>query len=176
MKSAPLKDHKMTPTPEMTEKESLSRQISELMNDQRFGVLSSCPKDGWPYGNLISFAVTDNLLGILFVTPRNTKKFANISDNEKISMLITNERNDSADIDHAVSVTVMGIAQEVTGSERESSIATLVGKHPRLESFFRSPMNALVRIDVVRYIFVSRFETIQVLELGQSSKLESRTR
>lgn len=163
----------MTLTPDMVEGDLLSRQISELMNHQRFGVLSSCARDNWPYGNLISFAVTNDLSGILFVTPRSTKKFANICENEKISMLITNQRNDSSDVDHAVSVTVMGIARELRGSERESSITTLLGKHPRLEGFIRSPMNALVRIDAVRYIYVSQFETVQVLEFGQSIKQRS---
>jgi uncharacterized pyridoxamine 5'-phosphate oxidase family protein len=54
---------------------------------QRFAVLATQQGDQ-PYINLIAFATSDNHSFILFATSRNTQKYRNIQENEKVAILI----------------------------------------------------------------------------------------
>ena len=58
----------------MAEPEQL---IKEVLNTQYFAVLNSVG-EGQPYSNLVSFAITDDLKSLVFITDRNTRKYRNI--------------------------------------------------------------------------------------------------
>ena len=63
----------------MTKPEEL---LKEVLNMQYFAVLNTLG-EGLPYSNLVSFAVTDDLRSLVFVTNRNTRKYKNIQENGK---------------------------------------------------------------------------------------------
>lgn len=63
--------------------------VKEVIGTQYFAVLNSVG-NGQPYSNLISFAVTDDLKTVVFVTSRKTRKFTNIQTNANVSLLIDN--------------------------------------------------------------------------------------
>jgi nitroimidazol reductase NimA-like FMN-containing flavoprotein (pyridoxamine 5'-phosphate oxidase superfamily) len=148
--------------------ERIKAILRELFREQQFAVMATREADGQPYASLMAFAVSDDLRHILLVTSRSTRKYANLSADPRVSLLIDSRsrgssRHQSADIHEAVAVTVLGEAEEVTGAERDRLQAHYLAKHPHLESFATSPTCALLRVRVKSYYLVSRFQ--EVVEL-----------
>jgi hypothetical protein len=56
----------------------LKKILKELFLSQPLAVLAT-QFNGQPYGNLVAFAATEDLRGLLFATARGTRKFANIT-------------------------------------------------------------------------------------------------
>ena len=57
----------------------MKQKINELMNQQGLGVLSTKDGDGHPYASLIAFAPNQDNSQLFFVTPKATRKFANLA-------------------------------------------------------------------------------------------------
>lgn len=165
MSISKLADHDVRRVTNPGERSEMLGDIADLMDRERFGVLSTSLEDGWPYGTLISYAFTGDLRQLLFVTPRDTVKYANICRDGRVSMLVTDQRNDPGDVHGAVSLTIMGTASIVSDDHRGDATPLLAARHPELLDFIGSGENALVRIDVKQYILVSRFQAVRVLTM-----------
>jgi nitroimidazol reductase NimA-like FMN-containing flavoprotein (pyridoxamine 5'-phosphate oxidase superfamily) len=144
----------------------LIQSIKAIFEDQLLAVLSTREGDQ-PYSSLVCFAATDDLRCLIFATPRDTRKYANIEADCRVAMLVDNRANDAADIDKATAVTVLGTAREVRGEERGDLLARYLGRHPHLESFASSPATALFKVEADKYIVASRFQHVQELSMGR---------
>ncbi len=132
--------------------------IKKVLSTQFFAVLSSVGKDG-PYSSLIAFAATDDLLYLVFVTSQSTRKYRNIIENNRVSLLIDNRSNRPADINEAIAITVIGSAHKEI--DREKGFHSIfLGKHPNLKQFVDHSESVLVAVSVFEYL-VARFETTQ---------------
>ena len=78
----------------------------------------------------------------------------------RVALLVDNRQNEEADFHAALAATALGTAVELAGEERERGIARYIGKFPYLEDFVRSPSCALFRVDVERYIVVTKFQNV----------------
>ncbi|MBE0602748.1 MAG: pyridoxamine 5'-phosphate oxidase family protein, partial [Deltaproteobacteria bacterium] len=96
---------------------ALERIARELAASQRLAVLST-DDHGKPYSSLIAFASAPDLKTLVFTTPRLTRKFSNLCENERVSLLIDNRSNREEDFAEAAAATILGRAREVTGEER----------------------------------------------------------
>jgi len=134
--------------------------VQSLLNSQRLAVLSTL-MSGRPYSNLIAFAVTDDLKDIFFATTRATRKFANLTAEPRVSLLMDNRSNQETDFGEASAVTVLGTAEEVLGLERERYLQLYLKKHPYLEEFVTAPTCALIRVKVEKYIMVTQFQEVR---------------
>jgi heme iron utilization protein len=140
--------------------------IKDIFNDQYFAVLSS-EENGQPYCNLVAFAVTENLRALIFVTGRNTLKYRNIANNQRVSLLIDSRTNNPADIEKAIAITVIGTAHEATGEERGFDVVFL-NKHPHLRQFVTNPDNALVVVSVVAFV-IAGFDNTQRIIIDENA-------
>ncbi|MBN1369586.1 MAG: pyridoxamine 5'-phosphate oxidase family protein [Dehalococcoidaceae bacterium] len=137
----------------------LSREreaLGELLGSQKFGVLAT-DVDHQPYTNLIAYCVSEDLSFMLFATGRDTSKYRNISQNKKAAFLVDNSKNDQSDIEEAVAITAIGVAQEV--EKDQALIRFYTNRHPALERFVRSKETALIMLRVSEYI-IARFDTV----------------
>ena len=134
--------------------------VQGLLNSQRLAVLSTL-MSGRPYSNLIAFAVTDDLRDIFFATTRATRKFANLTAEPRVSLLVDNRRNQETDFGEASAVTVLGTAEEVLDPERDKYLRLYLKKHPYLEDFITAPTCALIRVKVEKYIMVTQFQEVR---------------
>jgi len=148
----------------MEDAPALERIVRELLASQRLAVLAT-EAQGNPYTSLIAFAAAPDLKALVFATPRPTRKFSNLSGNARVSLLVDNRTNREEDFSDAAAATILGTAREATGEEWESSIALLLGKHPYLSSFARSPNCAIFRVDVEAYYVVNRFQSVSELHI-----------
>lgn len=143
----------------MNRNESTPKAIHNLLREQQLGVLSTVG-EGAPYASLVAYAVSDDDRFLFFVTPRTTRKFANLSATPRVALLVNNSINRPKDFHQARAVTATGIAEPVSPRDREDILEQYVAKHPYLEDFARSPTCELVAIRVERYIMVERFQNV----------------
>ncbi len=144
----------------MIDAAEMRKIVQNLLNSQRLAVLSTV-MSGSPYSNLIAFAVTDDLKDIFFATTRATRKFANLTAEPRVSLLMDNRSNQETDFGEASAVTVLGTAEEVLGPERERHLQLYLKKHPYLEEFVTAPTCALIRVKVEKYIMVTQFQEVR---------------
>jgi nitroimidazol reductase NimA-like FMN-containing flavoprotein (pyridoxamine 5'-phosphate oxidase superfamily) len=150
----------------MDKTQTIHKKISELFNSQNLGVLAT-HRFGQPYASLVAFYATEDLRHLFFVTPKTTRKFSNLKADSRVAILIDSSTNQSVDFHRAVSVTVVGHAAEVVGSERQPILEQYLKKHPHLEDFVRSPSCALIRVSAKSYFIVQNFQNVMELHLNQ---------
>jgi nitroimidazol reductase NimA-like FMN-containing flavoprotein (pyridoxamine 5'-phosphate oxidase superfamily) len=144
----------------------LKRLLKALFSAQPLAVLAT-QSDGQPYGNLVAFAATEDLRGLLFATARGTRKFSNIKADPRVAMVMDSRTNQRVDFQKAVAVTATGKVKELKGEEREDFLKVYLSKHPHLKRFATSPQCALLRINVDRYYVVRRFQKVLTLQLKE---------
>ena len=148
----------------MAKEEKLKGKLAKLLHETRVGVLSTCGEQQ-PYASLVAFAATDDSSHIVFVTPRPTRKYANLVANAKIAMLIDNRSNRASDFRQAMAVTAVGTVQEVRKAKNSRRIRLYLETHPQLEDFIWSPTCAVLDIRVASYYIVERFQHVTELHL-----------
>lgn len=141
-------------------------RIRGLLDGQRLGVLAS-HSGGRPHGSLVAFAATDDLRTILFSTTRATRKYANISSDARVALVVDDRSNEEWDFSRAAAVTVSGEAREVGRDERPRLLELFLRKHPYLREFVTAPSSAFLKIDVRSYSVVTRFQDVRELEVGE---------
>ena len=146
--------------------QQITLEIKALFVSQGLAVLST-HDHGQPYCNLIAFASSEDLRHLVFATTRATRKYANIDEDSRVSMLVDNRSNRVVDFHEAMAVTATGHAEEVLGPEKDGLLKIYLAKHPHLEDFVMSPTCALMRLDVARYYIVSRFQHVMVLGMKE---------
>lgn len=146
--------------------QQITLDLKALFASQGLAVLST-HDHGQPYCNLVAFASSEDIRHLVFATTRATRKFANIDEDSRVSMLVDNRSNRVADFHEAMAVTATGHAEEVLGPEKDSLLKLYLAKHPHLEDFVMSPTCALMRLEVIRYYVVSRFQHVMVLGMKE---------
>ena len=140
------------------------KRLGALFQSQTLAALST-HNDGQPYASLVAFYAAEDLRHIYFVTPRTTRKFANLNADSRVAVMVNSSTNQASDFHRAISVTAVGSAEEIEGSETEPVLKPYLVKHPHLEEFVRSPTCALVRISVKTYYLVKNFQNVMELHL-----------
>ena len=139
--------------------DELQRIIRALLETQYLGVLATSDA-GHPYTTLVGFAASEDLREILFATHRATRKYANLSNDERVTLLIDNRSNRPEDFRQAAALTAFGTADEVSAGSLTEARRRFLARLPLLEDFAASPGCALCRIRVRRYGLVRRFQDV----------------
>jgi len=143
-------------------KAQLKQLLKKLFESQKLAVLAT-HNDRQSYASLVAFAATTDLKHIVFATSRATRKFANLSANPRIAMLMDSRSNRNVDFRKAVAVTTIGKAVKVGPREKSNFQDLYLAKHPQLKEFIASPTCALLKVKVDEYYIVSRFQDIAEL-------------
>jgi nitroimidazol reductase NimA-like FMN-containing flavoprotein (pyridoxamine 5'-phosphate oxidase superfamily) len=142
----------------------LKEFLKDLFSSQRLAVLAT-QNQRQPYGNLVAFMATDDLKHLLFATTRATRKYANISRNPKIAMVVDSRSNKETDFHQAAAVTATGVVKETVGAQKRRFQKLYLSKHPYLKEFASSPTCALLRMDVETYYVVRQFQNVMELRM-----------
>ena len=148
----------------MTKADELNRKLGKLLNGERLGVLSTCGQQQ-PYASLVAFTATDDFSHIVFATPRPTRKYANLSANAQVALLVDNRSHRASDFRQAMAATAVGAVKEARKAKNNRLIRLYLQKHPQLEDFLWSPTCAVLDISVERYSIVERFQHVTELHL-----------
>lgn len=150
----------------MKDLDSIKAKLRMLFNSQRLAVLGT-QGDGQPYTSLVAFAANPDLKSLVFATTRSTRKYAFLSADSRVSLLIDNRSNATLDFREALAVTALGRAEEIKDPERQEHLEFYLGKHPYLEEFVNSPSCAFLKIRVARYHLASRFQNVMEIHVGK---------
>jgi nitroimidazol reductase NimA-like FMN-containing flavoprotein (pyridoxamine 5'-phosphate oxidase superfamily) len=142
----------------------LEKRLATFLDRERLGVLSTCGGQQ-PYASLVAFGATDDLSHLVFVTPRPTRKYANLVTNTRVAILIDNRSNRASDFRRAMAATAVGTVHEVRKARKSRLIRVYLEKHPQLEDFLWSPTCAVLDIRVESYYVVERFQHVTGLHL-----------
>jgi len=134
---------------------------------QRFAVLATQQSDQ-PYINLVAFAASDDLSSILFATSRNTQKYRNMQENEKVAILIDSRHNEPSDLTGALAITALGAASEIVKDGKDSPVQNYLDRHPTLKEFLRRPETAIISVKITDYI-LARFDRVERIQLESRS-------
>ena len=144
--------------------EEIRSRLRDLCTSQKLAVVST-QSGGQPYASLVAFVASDDLRHIFFVTARTTRKFAYLTEDSRVAVLINSSTNQESDFHEAVSITAIGTAEEIKGDEKENVLALYLSKHPYLEDFAHSPSCALVKITTKSYYMVKNFQNVMELHV-----------
>ncbi|MBN1102304.1 MAG: pyridoxamine 5'-phosphate oxidase family protein [Deltaproteobacteria bacterium] len=139
--------------------EAVKSDLAALFGSQRLAALAT-GGGGHPYTSLVAFAHSDDLKSLFFVTGRATRKYANLTKDPRVAMLVDNRSNETSDFRESMAVTATGRAGEIQRTEAEELVRAYLAKNPHLEDFLSSPSCALIRIRVERYYLVQRFQNV----------------
>jgi len=137
--------------------------LREIVSTQYFAVLNTIGQ-GLPHSNLVSFAATEDLKSLVFVTGRNTRKYRNIQDNHNISLLIDNRTNRPSDTSQAIAIAAIGIAREEIDN-RSLLRDIFLARHPQLRHFVEAPDSAIMLVTIRKYI-VAAFDKTQTVPIS----------
>ena len=125
--------------------------LKQVIATQHFAVLAT-QDNKQPYINLVAFAASDDLSQLLFATDRNTRKYRNIMENEKVALLIDSRRNTQSDLAEALAITALGSACEVKKNDNYKLLENFLQRHRALIEFVEKPITAVMKITVKEYI------------------------
>jgi len=139
---------------------SVPDRMNYLNKTELHAVLATAFR-GKPYTSIVAFALTKDMKGALFATPKDTLKYKNLIKNSHVAILIDNRKNKVHDYMGAESVTILGTAKAVRRGKRWQEYARiLVRKHPALREFVKAPSTALILVEAIRCLHVSHFQVI----------------
>lgn len=133
--------------------------LQKLCTGQPLAVLATDAGKG-PYASLVAVAVTPDLRQLYFATLRATRKWSNLAGNHHVSLLIDNRSNQVTDFSRAAAATVIGVAEELSGTELANGLAIFLRRHPHLAEFTASPSCAMFRVQIASIYLVTRFQNV----------------
>ncbi|MFO7729835.1 MAG: pyridoxamine 5'-phosphate oxidase family protein [Spirochaetia bacterium] len=148
----------------MTGSEEIRKMVAELLSEQLFAVLST-QGEQLLHSALVAFAPAADMRQLVFVTPRQTRKFENILEHNYVSLFVDNRKNDITDLQRLIGVEARGEAEEVDSRYHNYYKELLTAKFPQLNWFMDSPGSAIMKINVQRYDVVHHFQNVSVLEI-----------
>lgn len=133
--------------------------VLDLLQAQPLGVLGTS-REGHAYTSLVAFVASTDARSLYFATTRATRKYHNLTADERVALLIDNRSNRTQDFYGAAAVSAYGRALEVDAMAHAGVQALYLARHPQLKSFVSAPSTALFRITVDNYQLVVRFQHV----------------
>lgn len=144
----------------------LRSAVKQLMASELYGVLATQSGSGAPHSSIVAFVSADDLTSVVFVTPRNTRKFANIEARPAVSFFVDNRSDRVDELMRVIGIEAHGNAHELSAEQGCAYRALFLAKYPQMSGFAQAPGSALMRITVSHYDVVDHFQHVLVLPAG----------
>lgn len=140
---------------------SVPERIEKLVCQQLYGVLCTQGR-GQPYGSVIAFAFSKQLTDAVFATATTTRKYRLLLESPRVALVIDSRTEFPTDLHRIEAITVTGHATELEPGDDYSRWAELlIQRHNQLKQFVASETTALFRIEVTRFLHVTRFQEVR---------------
>lgn len=135
-----------------------AEQIAALLAAQPLASLGTS-EGGSPYLSLVAIAAERPAV-LYFATTRATRKWANLTADPRVSLLVDNRSGRTADFHEATAATGVGTAAECAGDEAARGRELLLARHPHLREFLSAPSTAVMCVRIERWYVVTRFQSV----------------
>jgi hypothetical protein len=134
-------------------------EITTLLTEHRFGALATYGGE-YPYTSLISLAFSNDFRFIIFPTLRETRKYANLCHETRVSVLLDN-RSFEKSPEKLYALTILGSASETDQAMFAGCKGLFLQRHPQLAEFLALPETALIQIALKKIILVEELQKIR---------------
>ena len=135
----------------MTSLTSISDSIQTLLDTTGFAVLAT-ENGGQPHTSLIAITPLDHGRRLVFATYRNTRKFTNLMQNQRVSLLLDGRYRDGSDGAIAGFIlSAIGHVQEIDAAAHPQLLSVHLQKHPDLATFLQAADCVLLAVVVEAY-------------------------
>jgi len=138
----------------------MKEYIEVVLKTSSFAVLAT-EGNGQPHASLIAITPLGTCRQLVFATYRDTLKYRNLSNNNKVAVLIESEGLNKEDLRGRIVLTIIGRTKEISTGEKEAASRAHLLRHPEMESFMLSSDCALIRIIAQSYQVVYGIEEIR---------------
>ena len=139
--------------------------VRDVLKTQNLGVLATFGEQD-PYTSLVGFVMGENERTMIFTTLRNTRKYLYLIQRPEVSILINTGTNHASDFQESSAITAFGEAREAASSEKDSFKALYLTKFPFLKDFTLDAECAFIKVDIKKYLVVTRFQEVSEIVLG----------
>jgi uncharacterized pyridoxamine 5'-phosphate oxidase family protein len=143
----------------MNKQSANKKLIQGALQTCRFAILAT-ESDGQPHTSLIAITPFENFRQLIFATYRNTLKYRNILNNNKVAVLIESRDANMKGPPKSIVLTIIGHTEEIVMEDNESAYQAHLKKHPEMESFMLSSDCALIRVIAQSYQVVHGIDEI----------------
>jgi general stress protein 26 len=159
----------------MTSPTSLRDSIQTLLDTHGFAVLAT-ESAGQPHTSLIAITALDEGKRLIFATYRNTRKFSNLMQNQRVSVLIDGRAKEG--LGGALPgfiLSAVGHVQEINVATHPQSLDAHLQKHPDLATFTQVPDCVLLEVVVEAYQVVHGIDDVTWWRADELSNLPTPT-
>lgn len=148
-------------------KEERLQRIRALINSKDICVLATAAGNA-PYCSLMAYVADEEGKTIYLVTSRKTRKWGNITENPRVSLLIdTREEHGGDRRPEAQALTVTGIAERLADpAEREAARNRLLHRHPHLRPILQDPEAEPFCVRIRSFLLLDGLLDAQYEEIG----------
>ncbi|MFW6082305.1 MAG: pyridoxamine 5'-phosphate oxidase family protein [Desulfosalsimonas sp.] len=127
----------------------MRKDIKSLIRSRRQCVLATA-ESNQPYCSLMNYTADESCTRIYMVTSKNTRKYANLARNPKVSLLI-----DDRSASPPLALTVTGTFEKVIDTDEIKRVrGDLLTRNPAMKTFLDDPDAALICIRVCSVVFL----------------------
>ena len=144
----------------MTSTASIRDSIHKLLNTTGFAVLAT-ENAGQPHTSLIAITPLDEGRRLVFATYRNTRKFTNLMQNQRVSVLMDGRTRESpGGTPSSFVMSAVGRAQEINATAQPHLLDAHLQNHPDLATFMQAPECVLFEVVVEAYQVVHGIDDV----------------
>lgn len=144
----------------MTSLSSIRDSIQTLLNTTGFAVLAT-EHAGQPHTSLIAITPLDEGQRLVFATYRNTRKFSNLMQNQRVSVLIDGRYREGSNGTLAGFIlSAVGRVQEINAATQPQLLGAHLQRHPDLATFTQAPDCVLLEVMVEAYQVVRGIDDV----------------
>ncbi|MBK9444012.1 MAG: pyridoxamine 5'-phosphate oxidase family protein [Comamonadaceae bacterium] len=144
----------------MTSSISVKDRIQTLLDATGFAVLAT-ENAGQPHTSLIAITPLDEGQRLVFATYRNTRKFTNLMQNQRVSLLIDGRGHEGSSPAFASFILgAVGRVQQINVAMHPHLLGAHLQKHPDLATFTQAPDCVLLEVVVEAYQVVCGIDDV----------------
>ena len=135
----------------MTSPTAIRDSIQTLLNTTGFAVLAT-ENAGQPHTSLIAITPLEEGRRLIFATYRNTRKFTNLTQNQRVSVLMDGRNRAGGNrAPDGFILSAVGRVQEINAASHPCLLGAHLRKHPDLAAFTQAPDCVLLEVVVEAY-------------------------
>lgn len=144
----------------MTSRDAIRDSIQSLLTTTGFAVLAT-EGAGQPHTSLVAITALDEGQRLVFATYRNTRKFSNLVQNQRVSVLMDGRSRQSPQGTAASFVmSAVGQVQAINAATQPCLLGAHLHKHPDLATFMQDPDCVLLEVVVEAYQVVRGIDDV----------------
>lgn len=131
-----------------------------MLGSTGFAVLAT-ENAGQPHTSLIAVTALDEGQRLVFATYRHTRKFTNLMQNQRVSVLMDGRsRKGDSGVPDGFILSAVGRAQEIDAAMHAAVLGCHLLKHPDLAAFTQAPDCVLLEVVVEAYQVVRGIDDV----------------